>query len=165
MTNIQWLVPSQIEAVTRPSLHTHKQCKTKELAATMAFSRAQFHRNYVNYYHDLRRLRTILLCTKCPGKPAYGHTQIWPNHCCQWRKSRLHTIYRVYFLSNCKDIDYPERNFSSRACFQHSIRDIPAPATCYILSVAVVGVGVAVVGVGVAVVGVAYPYTTNDSSR
>lgn len=79
MTNIQWLVPSQIEAVTRPSLHTHKQCKTKELAATMAFSRAQFHRNYVNYYHDLRRLRTILLCTNAlenllMGTPKYDQT-------------------------------------------------------------------------------------------
>ena len=38
----------------------------------MAFSHAQFHRNSVNYYHVLRRLRTILLCTKCAGKPAYG---------------------------------------------------------------------------------------------
>lgn len=74
----------------------------------MAFSHAQFHRNSVNYYHDLRWLRTILLCKNCAGKPAYGHTQIWPNNCCQWRESRLHTIYRVYFLSNCKDIDYPE---------------------------------------------------------
>ena len=117
MTNIQWLVPSQIEAVTRPFLHTHKQCKTKELAATMAFSHAQFHRNSVNYYHVLRRLRTILLCTKCPGKPAYGHTQIWPNNCCQWKKSRLHTIYRVYFLSNCKDIDYPENSPKTTSVF------------------------------------------------
>lgn len=62
----------------RPSLHTHKQRKTKKLATTMVFSRAQFHRNSVNYYHDLRRLRTILLCKKYAGKPAYGHTQIWP---------------------------------------------------------------------------------------
>lgn len=60
----------------RPSLHTHKQRKTKKLATTMVFSRAQFHRNSVNYYHDLRRLRTILLCKKYAGKPAYGHTQI-----------------------------------------------------------------------------------------
>ena len=49
--------------------------------------------------------------------------------------------------------------------FNTQSMNIPAPATCYILSVAVVGVGVAVVGVGVAVVGGAYPYTTNDSSR
>ena len=76
MTNIQWLVPSQIEAVTRPSLHTHKQRKTMELAVPMAFSHAQFHRNSVNYYHDLRRLKTILLCKKYAGKPAYGHIQI-----------------------------------------------------------------------------------------
>ena len=128
MTNFQRLVPSQISSVTRPFLHTHKQRMTKELAATMAFSHAQFHRNPVNYYHDLRRLKIILLCKKCAGKPAYGHTQIWPNNCCQWRKGRLHIIYRVYFLSNCKDIDYPERNFSSRACLQHSIRKHSSPS-------------------------------------
>lgn len=42
--------------------------------------------------------------------------------------------------------------------FNTQSMNIPAPATCCILSVAVVGVGVAVVGV-------ACPYTTNDSSR
>ncbi len=79
MTNIQRLVPSQIEAETRPFLHAHKQRKTKELAATMAFSRAQSPRNFVNYYHDLRRLRTILLCKKTlenllMGTPKYDQT-------------------------------------------------------------------------------------------
>ena len=34
--NIQWLVPSQIEAVTRPSLHTHKQRKIMELAVPIS---------------------------------------------------------------------------------------------------------------------------------
>ena len=79
MTNIQWLVPSQIEAVTRPSLHTHKQRKTKELATTMVFFRAQFHRNSVNYYHDLGSQGSFF-CAKntlenlLMGTPKYDQT-------------------------------------------------------------------------------------------
>ena len=42
--------------------------KTKELAATMAFSHAQFHRNSVKYYHALTEVKTLFLARNAPAK-------------------------------------------------------------------------------------------------
>lgn len=49
-------------------LHTHKQRKTKDLAATMAFIHAQYHRNFVNYFHDLTEVKTHFLARNAPAK-------------------------------------------------------------------------------------------------
>lgn len=42
--------------------------KTKELAATRAFSHAQFHRNSVKYYHALTDVKTHFLARNAPAK-------------------------------------------------------------------------------------------------
>lgn len=54
--------------------------KTKELAATMDFSHAQFHRNSVKYYHALTEVKTHFLArnapAKCHNKICYTTTQL-----------------------------------------------------------------------------------------
>lgn len=68
MTNIQWLVPSQIETLTRPSLLAQKQPKTMELAIQMISLYAQFHRNSVKYYHALTEVKTHFLARNATAK-------------------------------------------------------------------------------------------------
>ena len=68
MTNIQWLVPSQIETLTRPSLLAQQQPKTMELAIQMISLYAQFHRNSVKYYHALTEVKTHFLARNATAK-------------------------------------------------------------------------------------------------